>query len=147
MVTGIESWIPAISALAGAVIGGGFTALATWYSFKKQWEKDIWIKKMEKLEQADRELFAPFLECAYRLEAKRDVGDIDCILGVLRKGRRFFVYCPKPLKQKLLNLYSALEREIIKKEGNWDNEDLDKLSKEFRQIEKSIYKALMEMKL
>jgi hypothetical protein len=89
MTTEIELWIPAISALAGAIIGSVSTALVTCYSFKKQWEKDIWIRKMDRLEQVDRGLFAPFLECAYRLDAKRDVGDIDDILGVLRKGRRF----------------------------------------------------------
>jgi hypothetical protein len=143
---GIESWIPAISALMGALIGGGFTALATWYSLKKQWEKDIWIKKMDRLEQADRKFFAPFLECAYRLNAKHDISEIHNILGVLREGRRYFVYCPKSLKQKLFNLYSDLERTFIKG-GVWDKEDLDNLSNEVTQIEKRIYKALMEMKL
>jgi hypothetical protein len=147
MAAEIELWIPAISALAGAVIGGGFTALATWYSFKKQWEKDIWIKKIDRLGQADRELFSPFLECAYRLDAKRDVGDIDAILGVLRKGRRYFIYCPKDLKQKLFNLYSDLEREIIRKEKNWDSRDIDKLSEEIKQIEEIIYETLTEMEL
>lgn len=147
MVAEIELWIPAISALAGAIIGGGFTALVTWYSFKKQWEKDIWIKKIDRLGHADRELFSPFLECAYRLDAKRDVGDIDAILGVLRKGRRYFIYCPKDLKQKLFNLYSDLEREIIRKEKNWDSGDIDKLSEEIKQIEEIIYKTLTEMEL
>lgn len=147
MAAEIELWIPAISALAGAVIGGGFTALATWYSFKKQWEKDIWIKKIDRLGQADRELFSPILEYAYRLDAKRDIDDIDKILMVLRKGRRYFIYCPDDLKEKLINLYSYLERTIIKKEGIWNEENLDKVSKEVKLIEEMIYKALMEMKL
>jgi hypothetical protein len=147
MATGIESWIPAISALAGAVIGGGFTALVTWISFKKQWEKDIWIKKLDRLGEADKELFAPFLAHAYRLDAKRDVCDIDAILGVLRGGREYFIYCPKDLKQKLLSLYSTLERTIEVKKGHWNDEDIDKFSDEVKQIERMIYKTLTEMEL
>ena len=147
MAPGIESWIPAISALAGAVIGGGFTSLVTWYSFKKQWEKDIWIKKLDRLGVADKVLFAPFLTHAYRLDAKRDVGDIDGILGVLRGGREYFIYCPKDLKQKLLTLYSTLERTNEVKKGDWNDEDIDKFSDEVKQIERMIYKTLTEMEL
>ena len=113
MAAEIELWIPTISALAGAVIGGGFTALATWYSFKKQWEKDIWIKKIDRLGQADRELFSPILEYAYRLDAKRDIDDIDKILMVLRKGRRYFIYCPDNLKEKLLNLFKTYNGKVL----------------------------------
>ena len=147
MATGIELWIPAISALAGAVIGGGFTALVTWDSFKKQWEKDIWIKKLDRLGEADKGLFAPFLTHAYRLDAKRNVGDIDGILGVLRGGREYFIYCPKDLKQKLLSLYSTLERTNEVKKGDWNDEDIDKFSDEVKQIERMIYKTLTEMEL
>ena len=147
MTTEIELWIPAISALVGAIIGGVSTALVTCYSFKKQWEKEIWIKKLDRLGEADKELFAPFLECAYRLDAKRDVGDIDGILGVLRKGRGYFIYCPNDLKQKLLNVYSTLERTIEVKNGVWNDEDIDKFSEEANQIERMIYKTLTEMEL
>jgi hypothetical protein len=143
--TGIESWIPAISALAGAIIGGGFTAWATWYSFKKQSEKDIWSKKLDRLGEADKELFAPFLDCAYRWDAKRDVDDIKDILGALRKGRRFFVYCPKNLKQMLFDFYSDLEKTIVKREGNLEEGDIDNLSEKVKQIEEGIYKTLLEM--
>jgi hypothetical protein len=143
--TGIESLIPAISALAGAIIGGGFTAWATWYSFEKQSEKDIWSKKLDRLEEADKELFAPFLNYAYRLYAKRDVGDINDILGVLRKGRRYFVYCPKNLKQMLFDFYSDLEKTIVKREGNLEEGDIDNLSEKVKQIEEGICKTLREM--
>ena len=143
----IESWIPTISALAGAVIGGGFTALATWYSLKTQWKKDIWIKRLDRLGEADKGLFTPFLTHAYRLDAKRDVGDIDDILGVLREGREYFIYCPKDLKQKLLSLYSTLERTNEVKKGDWGDEDIDKFSDEVKQIERIIYKTLTKMEL
>lgn len=147
MATEIELWIPTISALGGALIGGGFTAFVTWYSIKKQLEKDIWIKKMDKLEQVDKKLFVPFLECAYNLDVKRDPDDVDRIVGILRDERRYFIYCPKSLKRKFLNLYSDLERTIIKKEELWNNEFLDKTVKEVKQIEKKIYKTLMELKM
>lgn len=121
--------------------------MVTYYSFKKQWEKDIWIKKLDRLGEADKGLFAPFLTHAYRLDAKREVCDIDGLLGVLRGGREYFIYCPKDLNQKLLTLYSTLERTNELRKGGWNDEDIDKFSDDAKQIERMIYKTLTEMEL
>ena len=147
MAINIELLIPTISALAGAIIGGGSTALITWYSFKKQWEKDIWIQRLDRLEKVDKGLFAPFLHCAYRLDAKRDADDIDCILGVLRNGRNYFAHCPKYLKRMLFDLYSDIEKTIEKREGKWNDGDIDKLSIRIKQIEEEIHMVLRKMEL
>lgn len=147
MTIDIELLIPTISALVGAVIGGGSTALITWYSFKKQLDKDIWIQRLDRLEKVDKELFAPFLHCAYRLDAKHDASDIDCILGVLRSGRNYFAHCPKYLKRMLFDLYSDLEITIGKRNGNWNDSDINKLSLRVQQIEEEIHMILRKMEL
>lgn len=135
-----------LGALLGAVAGGGFSFLATWYHLKKQGERDIWAKKASRLEQADAKLFQPFLKYAYRLDARRDVNDLDGILGALRKGRTCFTYCPKDLKQKLLELYSTLEKRGMEKEG-WREEDIDNIAPNIKQIETIIGEVLSSMEL
>lgn len=136
-----------LGALLGAVAGGGFSFLATWYHLKKQGERDIWAKKVSRLDQADAKLFQPFLRYAYRLEAKRDVNDLDGILGTLREGRACFTYCPKDLRQKLLELYSTLEKKVMEREGRWKEQDSDNIAPDIKQIETLIYDAFSSMEL
>jgi hypothetical protein len=47
----------------------------------------------------------------------------------------------------LFDLYSDLERTIVKREGNWEEEDIDNLSEKVKQIEEEIFKTLLEMEL
>lgn len=138
---------PAAAALLGALIGGGFSFLGTWYHLKKQREKDIWIKKVSRLEEADTKLFTPFLKQAYRLGIKHDVKDLDGILGALREGRTCFTYCPKNLKQKLLELYATLEKRVAEREGKWKEEDINDTTPNIEQIEIMIGKVLSSMEL
>lgn len=142
---------PGVAALLGALIGGGIVGVVsvftTWYSLKKQVDRDIWAKKVSRLEQVDAKLFQPFLRYAYRLEAKRDVNDLDGILGALRKGRACFTYCPKDLRQKLLELYSTLEKRIMEREEGWKEENIDSIAADIKQIETLIYDAFSSMEL
>lgn len=136
-----------LGALLGAVAGGGFSFLASWYHLKEQRKKDIWIRKISRLEQADAKLFQPFLKHAYRLDVKHDVNDLDGILGALREGRTYFTYCPKDLRQKLLELYSTLERRVMEREGKWKEEDIDNIAPDIKQVETLIYDAFSSMEL
>lgn len=138
---------PALAALLGALVGGGFAFLGTWYHLKKQREKDIWIKNISRFEEADAKLFTPFLKHAYRLDVKHDVDDIDRILEALRDGRSYFNRCPKDLRQKLFELYSTLERRVVEKEGKWKTEDIDNIAPNIKQIETLIYDAFSSMEL
>ncbi len=142
---------PSIAALLGALLGataaGGFSFLTSWYHLKKQGERDIWIKKASRLDQADARLFAPFLKHAYRLDIKRDVNDLDGILGALRDGRNCFTYCPKDLRQRLLELYTTLEKRVMEREGRWKEEDIDNIATDIKQIETLICAALSSMEL
>ena len=130
----------------GALTGGGFSFLATWYQLKEQRKKDIWTEKVSRLEQADGALFQPFLMYAYRLDARRDVNLSD-LLEELRKGRSCFTYCPKDLKQKFLELYSTLEKLVVEREGAWRKEDIDTIVPHVKQIEALIGDALFGMEL
>lgn len=138
---------PVLAAFLGALVGGGFSFLGTWYHLKKQREKDIWIKKVSRLEQADAKLFQPFLKYAYRLDVKRDVNDLDGILGALREGRTCFTYCPKDLRQKLFELYSTLEKRVMEREGKWKEEDIDNIAPDIKQVETVISEVLSSMEL
>jgi len=137
----------AVAALLGALTGGGFSFLGTWYHFKKQREKDIWIKKVSRLEEVDTKLFTPFLKHACRLDVKHDVNDLDGILGALREGRTCFTYCPKDLRQKLLELYSTVEKRVVEREGKWEEEDIDNIAPNIKQIETMISEVLSSMEL
>ncbi|MBA7628518.1 hypothetical protein ES703_36006 [subsurface metagenome] len=136
-----------LGALIGGIVGGGASFLVTWYNLKKQVERDIWTKKVSRLDQADAKLFQPFLEYAYRLDTKHDVNDLNGILGALRKGRACFTYCPKDLRQKLLELYSILEKRIMEREEGWKKEDIDSIAADIKQIETLIYDAFSSMGL
>lgn len=136
-----------LGALIGGIVTGGVSFLVTWYNLKKQVERDIWTKKVSRLDQADAKLFQPFLEYAYRLDAKHDVNDLDGILGALRKGRACFTYCPKDLTQKLLELYSTLERRVVEMEGRWQKEDIDNIAPDIKQVETLISEVLYSMEL
>ncbi len=136
-----------LGTLLGAFAGGGFSFLATWYHLKKQGERDIWARKASRLDQADTKLFQPFLKYAYRLETKRDVNDLDGILFALREGRNCFTYCPKDLRQKLLELYSTLEKRVVETEGRWQKKDIDNIAPNIKQIETIIGEVLSSMEL
>ena len=138
---------PVLAVFLGALVGGGCSFLGTWYHLKKQWEKDIWIKKVSRLEQADAKLFQPFLKYAYRLDVKRDPNDLDGILSALREGRTCFTYCPKDLRQKLLELYSTVEKKVREREGKWEEEDIDNIAPDIKQVETLIYDAFSSMEL
>jgi len=138
---------PVLAAFLGALVGGGFSFLGTWYHLKKQREKDIWIRKISRLEEADTKLFTPFLKHAYRLDVKHDVNDLDGILGALREGRTCFTHCPKHLKQKLFELYLTLERRVVEREGRWRQDDIDNTAPDIKEIETLICDALSSMEL
>lgn len=136
-----------LGALIGGIVGGGVSFLVTWYNLKKQGERDIWTKKVSRLDQADAKLFQPFLGYSYRLDAKHDVNDLNGILGALREGRACFTYCPKDLRQKLLELYSTLERRVVETEGRWQKEDIDSIAPDIKQVETVISEVLSSMEL
>ena len=135
-----------LGGLLGALTGGGFSFLATWYQLKEQRKKDVWTEKVSRLEQADGALFQPFLMYAYRLDAGRDVNLSD-LLEELRKARSCFTYCPKDLKQKFLELYSTLEKLVVERDGAWRKEDIDTIVPQVKQIEALIGDVLFGMEL
>ena len=143
----MDSGIAALlGGLLGALTGGGFSFLATWYQLKRQLEENIRTEKVSRLEQADGALFQPFLKYAYRLAAGRDVKLSD-LLEDLRKGRSCFTYCPKDLKQKFLELYSTLEKLVVERDGAWRKEDIDTIVPQVKQIEALIGDVLFGMEL
>jgi len=45
-------------------VGGVFSAFGTWYTLKHEWNKKLETEKLNRLKEADEELFTPFLEKA-----------------------------------------------------------------------------------
>lgn len=87
------------------------------------------------------------MKYAYRLDVKHDVNDLNGILGALREGRTCFTYCTNDLRQKLLELYSTLEKKVTEREGRWDEEYIDNIAPNIKHIETLIYDAFSSMEL
>ena len=147
LVSNFSAIISALSALFGAVIGGSCTFFVSYYNLKIQEKKDLKIKKDEKLLLVFNELFAPFLENCYRLNAKNEIREIDEILGILRQKRKYFAYCTPEIRNKFIALYTHLEKTVESKNESWDTNFITQVINEVNEIEQVISKRLLDLEI
>jgi hypothetical protein len=147
LISNFSAILSALSVILGAVIGGSYSFIICFYNLKIQTEKELKAIRDENLTLVFDQLLAPFLEHTYRLNAKNDGKEIDEILGILRKERKYFAYCPQELRNHFIALYSILEKNIENKKDDWDPDFKIKIKDEVNEIEQLISNKLLNLEI
>jgi hypothetical protein len=134
---------PAISALAGAVIGGAFPAFIAIYNMRNQRKTAMWEKKIADFDNVYREFLSPLLNKYHMLKTNKEINNLTEFYHFLfEKQESFFLCRPKQLRIMLREIYVYLDRKHAENNGEWTKEDFDLIMNRLQKLEDIINKTL-----